>query len=43
MASPKLFQACCTGDHITKMIVTRCARQSGKGGQDAFLTYTFTT
>jgi len=40
VASPKLFKACCTGDHITKMLVSM-RKQTGVGGQDAFLIYTF--
>jgi type VI secretion system secreted protein Hcp len=39
-ASPKLFKACCLGDHITKMIVSM-RKQTGVGGQDVFLIYTF--
>lgn len=41
-ASPKLFKACCTGDHITKMTVSM-RKQTGTGGQDVFLIYTFET
>lgn len=40
VASPKLFKACCTGDHITKMTVSM-RKQTGVGGQDAFLIYSF--
>ena len=39
-ASPKLFKAACLGEHITKMTVTM-RKQTGTGGQDAFLIYTF--
>jgi type VI secretion system secreted protein Hcp len=39
-ASPKLFKACCVGDHITKMTVSM-RKQTGTGGQDVFLIYTF--
>lgn len=39
-ASPKLFKACCLGDHIDKMIVSM-RKQTGVGGQDVFLIYTF--
>ena len=39
-ASPKLFKACCTGDHVDKMIVSM-RKQTGTGGQDVFLIYTF--
>ena len=41
-ASPKLFKACCTGDHIKQMIVSM-RKQTGTGGQDVFLIYTFDT
>ncbi len=40
-SSPKLFQACCTGKHFDKAVVTM-RKASGDGGQKAFLTYTFT-
>lgn len=40
VASPKLFKACCTGDHVTKMTVSM-RKQTGVGGQDAFLIYSF--
>ena len=40
VASPKLFKACCTGDHLTKMTVSM-RKQTGTGGQDSFLIYTF--
>ena len=41
-ASPKLFKSCCTGDHINKMTVPM-RKQTGTGGQDVFLIYTFET
>ena len=40
VASPKLFKACCTGDHINKMTVSM-RKQTGAGGQEVFLTYKF--
>jgi type VI secretion system secreted protein Hcp len=40
VASPKLFKACCTGDHIKKCTVSM-RKQTGAGGQEVFLTYTF--
>ncbi len=40
VASPKLFKACCTGDHINKMTVSM-RKQTGAGGQEVFLIYTF--
>jgi len=40
IASPKLFKACCTGDHIKKCVVSM-RKQTGAGGQEVFLTYTF--
>jgi type VI secretion system secreted protein Hcp len=40
VASPKLFKACCTGEHITKMTVSM-RKQTGTGGQEAFLIYKF--
>jgi type VI secretion system secreted protein Hcp len=40
VASPKLFKACCLGEHLAKMIVSM-RKQTGVGGQDVFLTYTF--
>ena len=40
VASPKLFKACCTGDHFAKMIVS-LRKQTGTGGQDNFLIYQF--
>ena len=42
VASPKLFKACCTGDHIAKMTVSM-RKATGTGGQDPFLIYTFET
>ena len=39
-ASPKLFKACCLGDHIDKVTVSM-RKQTGIGGQDVFLIYTF--
>ena len=39
-ASPKLFKACCLGDHIDKITVSM-RKQTGIGGQDVFLIYTF--
>ena len=41
-ASPLLFQNCCQGQHIDKVIVT-LRKAGGKAGQKPFLTYTFTT
>ena len=41
IASPKLFKAVCLGDHIPTMIVSM-RKQTGVGGQDVFLIYTFT-
>lgn len=40
VSSPKLFKACCTGEHLTKMTVSM-RKQTGTGGQDVFLIYTF--
>jgi type VI secretion system secreted protein Hcp len=40
VASPKLFLAACTGDHITKMTLS-LRKQTGKGGQDVYLKYVF--
>jgi len=40
VASPKLFQAACKGDHFTDMTVT-LRKQTGTGGQDAFIIYKF--
>ena len=40
VASPKLFKACCTGDHYDLMTVT-LRKQTGTGGQDNFLIYKF--
>lgn len=40
VSSPKLFKACCLGEHITKMTVSM-RKQAGVGGQDVFLIYTF--
>lgn len=37
-ASPKLFQACCTGQHIKKVVLS-CCKPGGQ--QQEFLTYTF--
>jgi type VI secretion system secreted protein Hcp len=41
-ASAKLFAACTKGDHYDSMKVIM-RKATGAGGQDAFLTYTFTT
>ncbi len=38
--SPKLFQAACLGTHIPKIDVF-LRKQTGKGGQDVFLSYKF--
>lgn len=40
VASPKLFEAVCLGTHIPSMLVSM-RKQTGTGGQDVFLTYTF--
>ena len=40
VASPKLFKACCLGDHFAKMKVS-LRKQTGTGGQDNFLIYDF--
>ena len=40
VASPKLFKACCTGDHFPLMKVS-LRKQTGAGGQDNFLIYQF--
>ena len=40
VASPKLFKACCLGQHLDQLIVSM-RKQTGVGGQDVFLTYTF--
>jgi type VI secretion system secreted protein Hcp len=40
IASPKLFLNCCTGKHIPKMTVS-LRKQTGEGGQDVYLKYTF--
>lgn len=40
VASPKLFKACCTGDHWDEMKVS-LRKQTGTAGQDVFLLYTF--
>lgn len=40
VASPKLFKACCLGTHIDKITVSM-RKQTGTGGQDAFLIYKF--
>jgi type VI secretion system secreted protein Hcp len=40
-ASPKLFQACCTGKHFSKATVT-LRKATGDSGQKAFLTFDFT-
>ena len=40
-SSAKLFAACTTGDHFPTMKVV-LRKATGAGGQDAFLTYTFT-
>jgi type VI secretion system secreted protein Hcp len=40
IASPKLFKACCQGEHIKVMTVSM-RKQTGTGGQDAFLIYKF--
>ena len=39
-ASPRLFKAACLGEHITQMKVSM-RKQTGTGGQDSFLIYTF--
>jgi type VI secretion system secreted protein Hcp len=41
VASPKLFQACCTGEHLAKMSVSMRKQTGTAGGQDVFLIYTF--
>lgn len=40
VSSPKLFKACCLGEHIDTMKVSM-RKQAGVGGQDVFLIYTF--
>jgi type VI secretion system secreted protein Hcp len=40
VASPKLFSACCLGTHIDKITVSM-RKQTGAGGQEAFLIYKF--
>jgi type VI secretion system secreted protein Hcp len=40
VASSKLFKACCLGEHIDKVTVSM-RKQTGIGGQDVFLIYTF--
>jgi len=40
VASPKLFKATCLGEHIDNMTVSM-RKQTGVGGQDAFLIYKF--
>ena len=40
VASSKLFKACCVGDHIALMTVSM-RKQTGTGGQEAFLIYKF--
>jgi len=40
IASPELFKACCLGSHIDKITVSM-RKQTGVGGQDSFLVYTF--
>ena len=40
VASPKLFLATCQGDHIPKMTLS-LRKQTGKGGQEVYLTYKF--
>lgn len=40
VASPKLFLATCTGEHIDKMTLS-LRKQTGKGGQDVYLKYVF--
>jgi type VI secretion system secreted protein Hcp len=40
VASPKLFKATCTGEHIPTMTVS-IRKQTGAGGQDVFLVYKF--
>ena len=41
VASPKLFKACCTGDHVDKMTVSMRKQTGAAGGQEVFLIYTF--
>jgi type VI secretion system secreted protein Hcp len=41
VASTKLFEACCLGSHIDTMKVSM-RKQTGVGGQEAFLIYDFT-
>jgi type VI secretion system secreted protein Hcp len=40
-SSPKLFQACCSGKHFDKAVVT-LRKATGDAGQKPYLTYTFT-
>ncbi len=40
IASPKLFASVCKGDHINDMTLSM-RKQTGTGGQDAFLIYKF--
>jgi len=40
VASPKLFKAACLGEHIPTMTVSM-RKQTGTGGQDSFLIYSF--
>jgi type VI secretion system secreted protein Hcp len=40
-SSAKLFQMCCKGEHFEEIKVTN-RKATGAGGQDGFLTYTFT-
>jgi type VI secretion system secreted protein Hcp len=41
IASPKLFKACCTGDHVDKMTVSMRKQTGAAGGQEVSLIYTF--
>lgn len=40
VSSPKLFSACCNGEHFAKAEVT-LRKATGEGGQKEFLKYTF--
>lgn len=40
-SSTALFQACCTGEHFKRAVVTM-RKAGGAGGQQGFLIYTFT-
>jgi type VI secretion system secreted protein Hcp len=39
-ATPKLMQACATGQHINKAVLY-CRKSSGDGGQQDYITWTF--